>query len=240
MNARANALLGMAGLLAVSTASQAALESRTEVFTDASGMSAQVTFEFDPMVDDQKLTLRIVNTSTDTPDGFDSSDQLLTGVSWNFGDGTLITGGSAMLGAGAVTVNFDNVVSQLSAGDDVGAEWGFGNSTQSGLLFNHVSGNTSGTDPFGAGNLDGSPNLNGPQAGLIPASGELVGLGGLGAIKGELVIMLNLDKPLANLDFASLVRVEYGSDALFIENPAPGSVSLIAIGGLVAARRRRN
>jgi len=211
-------------------------------FSDASGLAAEA--EFTLLAGGTQLQVRLRNTSTDVPAGFDAADQLLTGISFdlgapglNAGDPT-ITGGSIVTGADSYSINFS--VMNVGANADVGGEWGFGNSAVSGNLFNFISGNAAGTTAFGGPNLDGPVNLNGPQAGLVSAVMP-VPLSGMGAIQDEVVATLNLSQAIADLSFLSNgVQVEFGSDAAFISVPTPGAAgAMLAVMGVVGMRRRR-
>lgn len=211
-------------------------------FTDPSGLSAEAEFT---MINATTVQIRLRNTSTGVPIGFSNSDQILTGLSWdaglpgdNPGDPS-ITGGSAEIGANSASVNFDT--GNYGPGTDIGGEWGYGNVGNSGAMQNAVSGNTAGITPFGGANLDGSPNLNGPQGGLV-ASPILVPMGGLGAIEDEIMIEITLDTAISGLSdlIGNGARVEFGSDAAFITViPAPGVFGLLAPVALAATRRRR-
>lgn len=209
--------------------------------SDPSGLAAQAEFS---LVNATTLQVRLRNTSTGVPQGFSNSDQLLTGVSWDFGlvgsraGEASITSGTVVIGASSQSVNFSG--GALGPGADVSGEWGFGNGG-SGLAFtNFISALQAGSTPFGGTNRDGPSNLSGPQGGLV-ASPAIIPVGGLGAIQNEIVATLTLSQPLNNLDFitANQVRFEFGSDAAFLTVPGPGSAALLALGGLFALRRRR-
>lgn len=207
------------------------------IFSDSSGLSATADFS---LINPDELEIVLTNTSTGVPAGFDNSDQLLTGISFDLG-GLEIIGGNVVIGPDAadMSINFDNVVSQLGNGDDVSSEWGYGNNvTTTGMLLNMVSVNTSQMTAFSSGpNLDGPENLDGPQGGLL-ANPSIFDLGGLGAIQNSVVITLNLNSDLSDLGFLENgVIVEYGSDAAFI--PEPTTVALLALGSISLIRRGR-
>lgn len=210
-------------------------------FSHASGLAATAEFT---MLNATTVRIRLANTSTGVPVGFDSSDQILTGITWdagllgeNAGDPAIV-GGSAAIGATSMSVNFST--GSYGPGTDIGGEWGFGNSGGSGGLPNMVSGNTSGVVPFGGANLDGPASLNGPQGGLV-ANPTLVSLGGLGAIQHEIIVDITLDQSIASLSelLGNGVQVEFGSDAAFIFVPAPATLTLLGVASLGALRRRR-
>lgn len=213
--------------------------------TVLNGLSAQATFVLDtgsPTI----LKIDLANTSTGVPAGFDSSDQILTGISWDFGDAGFrgadpaITGGSVVIGPGGGSLNFSNVATQLGPGDDVSGEYGYGNMDGTGALANFVSGNTAQATPFGGPNLDGPPNIDGPQGGIVTNPPQ-VSLGGLGAVFDSVHIELTIDTPLSNLDFLTTngVRAEFGSDAAFLTVPEPASALLLGLGAVVLTVRPR-
>ncbi len=208
---------------------------------DGSGLSAEVEFT---LPDATTLQVRAKNTSTGAPAGFDSADQILTSVSWDFGGATSIVGGSVATGPSSASVNFS--VAEVGANADVSGEYGFGNGGTTGLHANFVSGNTAGATPFGGANLDGPIELNGPQGGLI-ANPAVVSLGGLGAIQDAWIATLTLSSPIENLDFLDNgVIVEFGSDAAFLPGvpgggvvPEPSAAVLAAIGFAAVFARMR-
>jgi hypothetical protein len=217
------------------------------LFTDASGLSAKAEFT---LLNATTLEIKLQNTSTGVPLGFSNSDQLLTSISFDLGAAGNnaadpdITGGSVILGPSSVSLNFDDVVSQLGPGDTATGEYGYGNGGTTGLKPNFLSGNTAGATAFGGTNLDGPANINGPQAGLVAASIP-VDLGGLGAIKDQIIATLTLDKDVTDLSFLDHgVVIEFGSDAAFLTGrlvPEPSTLALALVGGLgllLRVRRR--
>lgn len=211
------------------------------LLSDPSGLSAEVEFT---IIDPTTLQVRVRNTSTGVPPGFDSADQLLTVVSWDFGlpgnqpGDPRIIGGTVRIGPTSASVNFST--GSYGPGTDVSGEYGFSNLGISGFLQNGFGAMRAGTTPFGGPNLDGPVNLDGPQGGLV-ADPVLVGVGGLGAIQNEIVATLLLDKPISGLGevIGNEVRVEFGSDAAFITTPEPMTLCLLAVGGLMHVGRRR-
>lgn len=200
--------------------------------SDPSGLSAKATFD---LLNPTTLQIALQNTSTGLPLGFSNSDQLLTSLSFDLGAADIL-GGSAAIGSASAAVNFD--AGAFGPGADVGGEWGYGNGGTTGLLANFVSSNTAGAVALGGANLDGPGELDGPQGGLV-ANPILEPLGGLGAIQDEVVFTLTLSQPLSDLSFLNNgVIAEFGSDAAFIV-PEPGVVSLLVVGLLAAAGRRR-
>lgn len=213
-------------------------------FSDVSGLSAQADFQ---IINPTTLQISLRNTSTGAPGGFNNAMQLLTGLSWDFGAAgnnagdVKITGGTIVIGPTSQSLNFST--GSYGPGTNVGGEWGYGNGGAGAALTNMISGNNSGTTAFGGPNLDGPTSLNGPQAGLVSATPP-VGLGGLGAIRDEVIATLNLNGPLANLGFLAQngVKIEFGSDAMFLNGsdiiPAPGAATVL-IAWLALGRRRR-
>lgn len=209
----------------------------------ASGLGAEAEFT---LLNPTTLELRYRNLSTGVPNGFDESDQILSGVSWDFGHpgfngDIVITGGTVVTGPTSMSINFD--VANVGPNADVSGEFGYGNMDGTGALTNFVSSNTALATPFGGANLDGPVDIDGPQGGLV-ANPPVVPLAGLGAIQDEVIATLTLSDPYTDAELlADLlgngVRFEFGSDATFIDFPAPGASTLLIGAGLVWARRRR-
>ena len=243
MTQRSIRFLGHAALLA--TAAFAAPASGGFIFTfnGPDGLSAEAEFT---LLDPTTLEIRLKNTSTGVPAGFDNSDQILTGLSWDFGDlgvnpgDITITGGSAVIGPTSNSVNFDT--GAYGPGTDIGGEWGYGGGI-SGALPNAISGNQAGITPFGGANLDGPVELSGPQAGLISSAFSLP-IGGLGAIMDELIATLTLSGAITEAELlADLTNngtlVEFGSDAAFVPGiPAPGALAVFGLAAFGQRRRR--
>jgi hypothetical protein len=205
-------------------------------FTDPSGLAGQAEFD---LLDATTLQVRLRNTSTGVPIGFDSADQILTSIAFDLPGDCSITGGGAVIGPTSASLNFST--GAYPAGTNVGGEWGFGNAggTGFGSLVNFISANTAGATAFGGPNLDGRPEMDGPQGGLV-ASPIIVPIGGLGAIQDEIIATLTLSRTVSDLSFlGSGVTIEFGSDAAFLV-PAPHAIALLAVAGLVGRRRRRN
>ncbi len=212
---------------------------------DPNGLSVKAVFVLDPNSPTQ-LEIDLYNTSTGVPAGFGNEEQLLTAISFDFGEAGYngdpkITAGTVVIGSGGQSLNFDNVVSQLGPGDDVSGEWGYGNEDGTGLLTNFVSAHGSQATLFSSDpndNLDGPSNLDGPQGG-IAVDPPLVSLTGLGAVYDYVHITLTLDSPLTNLDFLydNGVMAEFGSDAAHMV-PEPASFALLALGGVLLRKRR--
>ncbi len=229
------------GVVVVAPSSLA--QSQLFQFSDnLTGFSAEALFT---LIDPSTLEVRLRNTSTGVPAGFEASDQMLTGVSWDFGTpgfngDSMITGGAVAIGPTSNSLNFDQVLTQLGPGDDVSGEWGFGNMDGTGALTNFISSLTPMATSFGGANRDGPLAIDGPQGGLV-ADPVIVPLGGLGAVQFEVVALVSLSAPITDLDFldANLVRFEFGSDAAFFDVPSPAGISLLGLAGVATFRRRR-
>lgn len=216
-------------------------------FSDSSGLSAEAEFT---LLNPTTLQIRLKNTSTGVPVGFDNADQLLTGVSWDFGHpgfngDVMITGGSVITGASSSTVNFS--ITNVGSNADVSGEFGYGNMDGTGALTNFVSANAAQATPFGGPNLDGTVSIDGPQGGLV-ANPALVSLGGLGAIQSEIIATLTLSGSMTDAQLLGDLldngtRVEFGSDAAFLPGqlvPAPGAGLLLGLALLGRSRRRKS
>jgi hypothetical protein len=205
------------------------------VYSDPSGLGAEADFT---LINPTTLQVRLKNTSTGVPDGFSNSDQILTGVSWDFdpagSGGPNIIGGSVMTGATSFSIGFD--ILNVGSNADVSGEWGYSNNNGSGMMQNFITATRAQSTSFGGANLDGPVVIDGPSAGLISSAFSLP-LGGIGAIQDEIVATLFLDTALSDLSFLDNgTRVEFGSDAHFISVPGPAAWSLL---GLLAVHRRR-
>ena len=211
--------------------------------SDPSGLSA--TADFTSLMGGTQLQIVATNTSTGVPTGFSNSDQLLTSVSFNLPAGSTIGGGTAAVGPGSTTVNFDPngppPPQDFGEGADISGEYGFGNGGSTGLFPNFVSTNTAGASPFGGANLDGPNALDGPQGGI---TNGIVPLGGLGAVDNAVTFVVDISgTSLSDLNFVTndLVTFEFGSDAAFLTTPVPAAVWLFGSGllGLFGIARRR-
>lgn len=210
------------------------------------GLAAEAEFT---MLDATTLEVRLRNISTGVPAGFDSADQILTGVSWDFGDpgfngDNSIAGGTVFTGPTSSSINFS--ITNVGPNEDVSGEWAYGNMNGTGMLTNFFSANIAEATPFGGANLDGPENIDGPQGGLV-ANPVIVPLGGLGAIQDEVIATLTLANPYTQFELLSDLlnngtTVEFGSDAAFVTGqiiPAPGALPLLAVVALAHRRRRR-
>lgn len=207
---------------------------------DPCGLSAQATFTFtSPTV----LTIELTNTSTGVPTGFDNSDQILTGISFDLG-GPTITAGTVIIGPDSRSINFSEISTQLGPDDDVSCEWGYGNIGSTNMMLNMVSTNTSHTTRFDESNnnLDGPYILDGPQGGLVALDSDdkpLIDLSGLGAIGDSIIIRLTLSEAVTSYDFLDNgVIAEFGSDAAFLV-PEPATIILLGLGTMVLLRKRK-
>jgi hypothetical protein len=207
-------------------------EAVTFDLTGPDGLSASAEFTLNPPTE---LQITLINNSSGVPAWFDSADQLLTGISWDFGMAVGVTTGTVEIGPGSYSINFD--VGDLVAGADISGEWGYGNTGGTGMLTNIVSTNAAQATQFSGANLDGAPTLDGPQAGIC-IDPPWIPLGGLGAVADSVVITLTLDTPFLDLDFLENgVVAEFGSDAAFV--PEPTTICLLGFGSLSLVMRRR-
>ena len=232
---------GVCVLVALAGAAQAG-----ELFllSDPSGLAAEAEFT---LLGPTSLQVRLRNTSTGVPLGSTEADQILTGVSWDFGAPGVNVGdvdiiaGSVMTGPTSLSLNFS--VTDVGPSADVSGEYGYGNDDGTGALPNFISSNTAGSIGFGGANLDGPADRDGPQAGLVAAP-VLIPLNGLGAIQDEIIATVTLDRPITEQElladlYSHHVRVEFGSDATFLETPEPQTVVMLVLGAATLFRVRR-
>jgi len=214
------------------------------VFDDGSGLSATAEFV---LADPSTLQITLRNTSTDPGDG---SDTLLTSLAFRLPDGVSIHSGTALIGLGSHSVNFDHVIAQLEELADVSPEWGYGNEHNTGFgeMINFVSTLAAHTTPFvhvtNDNNLDGPKSLDGPQGGISAPGWEP---GGLGGIEDSVYFELQLCGTLSSLSFLQWgAVVEFGSDYHFIWTeyiiPEPATMAFVTLGsiGVLWRRRRRS
>lgn len=224
-------------------------------FNHESGLAAEAEFT---LVDSTHLEIRMRNTSTGVPGDASAVDQLLTGISFDIGfaqghfaDQTLTTGGVA-IGANSQSVNFDS--GTYGEGFDVSAEFGFSNNGDSSMgshLQNLVAATEFGGNflPFNGENLNGPLEITSAGAGLL-SSAEPIPIGGLTAIQSEVIVSLTLSFSVGSIDdiVGNGVRASFGDPAvgnvLYLDGiqslPAPAAISLLALAGCTATRRRRD
>lgn len=215
-----------------------ALASITLSGFDGAGRSATATFE----VQGGDLVITLTNDA--------SMDALvpvhvLTGVLFEYNGGPLtLTPVSALLAGGSV-VHFD----AAPPAGNVGGEWAWANSA----VWPEGSGygiGSAGLGIFGDGNFNG-PDLDPPgavnglnygitTAGDNPGTGNTPVTGGVPLIQNSVVFRLSGLPQNFNLNGITNPWFQYGTDLSEPRiNPAPGSLALLGLGGLIVGRRRR-
>jgi MYXO-CTERM domain-containing protein len=245
---RSIALFGGALALTISSAASAAIFN----FTHESGLAAEAEFT---LVSATQVEIRVRNRSTGTPEGYNATQQLLSGISFDIGlSGAffldpLIGGGNVAIGENSTSVNFDSGV--YTDGYDVSGEYGYSNSNGSGHMQNFISSAEFGGNfvAFGGENLDGPTGVVGPEGGLVSVN-DLVPLGDTAAIRSEIVANITLTLPAGSIDdiVGNGVRISFGdpgaAETIFLDGvagplPAPAALSLLGLAGLTLRRRRR-
>lgn len=215
-------------------------------YVGASGLNAQAVFDL--ANNGNTLCITLTNDSVSPFGNVDgSANMVLSSINFDLG-ATLITGGTVMLNGGSnvvhrVSGNWDPV-----AAPDLQAEFGYSNTGIGNVggasLPNALHAVTSHSN---GGNA--VTNFNGVVGGVgggldyaLVAAGSSA-FGNNEFILDSVVIKLDLDSPLANLDFLSKGSyVEFGSDHLYVV-PEPGMLGLTSLSGLglvfLRTRRRR-
>lgn len=216
--------------------------------TSGSGPNAKAaTAKFDKLGGDLVVTLtNIATTDVDEP------TDVLTAVFFS------ITGGDVSLTRGSATLAANSFViydpEGQPAGGVVGGEWAYKNGLSGAPGSNKYGISSTGVDLFGPGDRFPGPNLAGPdspdgvQYGLLSAGDDpSTGNGGITGSDGLInnSVVFTLGGLGAGFDLSRITSVwfQYGtalSEPSFPgQLPAPGSLGLLGLAGLAAARRRR-
>lgn len=191
-----------------------------------SGLNARVVFDW--TAGTNMLDVTLINTSTNVTGvpilhvgqntanpliGGANSIQLLTGVGFNLPGSLLITGGTAVIGSGSASVNFDPNGQappvSLGPGDDTSHEWGAGanwldpanlfGQTVNLVDFVTTVASGQGAIQFPGTNVDGPDSIDGPKGGLVACSScSPADLGGLGAVRNSALLHLALSGNLTS------------------------------------------
>lgn len=233
-------VLSVRALAAAIVASTASLASASVTFSGTSGNLA-ASAEFD--LSAGSLIIRLTNTSG--ADVMVPAD-ILTGVYFDVAGSALgLTPVSATLYGGSV-VHFGS-----SGGGNMGGEFAFASSLVGAPGSANYGISSSGLGLFGNPNFNG-PNLGGPAGvnGLqygITSAGDNVATGNAAVTGGNQLIKNSVEFTLSGLpqgfDLSSIGNVwfQYGTSLTEpqVSTPAPGSLALLGLGGLIAGRRRR-
>lgn len=233
---------------ALSAAAVVALASQagaSVIFQGGNG-TLHATVEFS--VSGSNLVVRLANTSS-----FDVGEpaDLLTAVFFEIDGVSGLSRVSGTLTGGSV-VHFGP-----SGGGNVGGEFGYAENLSGAPLgaFSGISSSGFGLfgpgDVFPGGNLEGPAGPDGMNYGMVPAVdnvtlGNSAVTGGFPLIQHEVTFVLGgLPTGFDLTDKIGKVAFQYGTDLSTEPTvpgsliPAPGSAALLAMGGLLAARRRR-
>lgn len=204
------------------------------------GLSARATFTLTK--GGTGLCIKLQNTSTGLPDGFDTAASLLVSLGMNLGV-DFASGDSAVIGAGSTGLG---KWSNLGAGDSVADEWVFSNSGAGDLLQGYAQVITTSSGLGGAAATHFSPgsgNIGGPFGG-IAADPVLKSIpGNQRAVSDSILFDLTLASGITEGELRAALEdsiVEFGSDVQYLTPkvviPAPGA-ALLGILGLAALRR---
>lgn len=204
------------------------------------GLSARSTWS----ISGTQLTIRLENTSTNVPLGFEISDSLLVSLAFNLGQTSILNGESAVIGIDSFGLG---AWAGLGVGDSVGEEWLWTNDSGGDLLldFSQVLSTSMGQGGGLRTDFNGNPaDVSGPFGGITSADSPLFMPDSQRAVSNSILFSLTLSQTLSELDLKFLARssiVEFGSDFQYMAVPSPGMIPIL-LGGLVLGRnsRRRN
>jgi hypothetical protein len=239
-------------LVAVMVSAGAAAHGALYQGSDAGGRSATVDFQ----VSGGDLIVTLTNVATHD---VTKPDQLLTGVFFEFEDALTLSRTSAVLGAGSnvwIPQASGATPGPIDAPNIIGGEWA-GRTGIGAIAPADIGISSAGLGVFGGGHLFPGSNLWGPiakdgaQYGILSAGDDLTT--GNGAILGtpyvqnQVVFTLSGNPAaLAAIDLAKAKKVWFQYGTKFGEPgfkgdlvPTPGATCVLALGGVLAARRRR-
>lgn len=204
--------------------------------TDGDGRSATATFD----VQGGDLVVTLTNDATmDTL----IPVHVLTCMFFEYSGGPLtLTPVSALLNGGSV-VHFGS-----NGGGNVGGEWAWSNSAVwpegSGYGIGSAGLGIFGGANFGGPDLDPPGAVNGLNYGITStgdnmATGNTPVTGSNPLIQDSVVYRLSGLPQNFSLSGLNNVWFQYGTDLSEPRNPAPGTLALLGIGGIMAGRRRR-
>lgn len=211
-----------------------------EVKGPLNGLAARGTFS----IDGTTLTILLENTSTGVPKLFDTADQLLVSIGFNLpGDILFASGNSAIIGPGSIGLE---MWSDRGEGDSVAEQWMWTNDGGGDLLepFAQII-STHSNQGEGAEQLD----FNGKKAdvgspwGGIAADPPLLEIPqSQFAVSDSISFTLKLSEEITEDQLSKIANaalIEFGSDARYLNVPAPGALGLLFAAGFIGRRRRR-
>lgn len=200
------------------------------------GLAARGSFE----LNGTSLVILLENISTGAPASFEVSDSLLVSLGMNM-PVAFASGDAAVIGDGSVGIGS---WSDRTAGDSIAEQWLWTNEFGGDLMeaYQHVISTSNGQGGGTCTRFDGlSGTVDGPFGGMAAAPPILDVPTNQPAVSNSIRYELTLTDTLTEDQLREVAEssiVEFGSDMRYLGVPEPSSMLLLAIGGLLAGRRR--
>lgn len=205
---------------------------------DASGRHASAVFDV------QSGTMLTVTLTNDAADDVMAPVDVLTAIFFDIdGASVSLTPVSALLNTGSVAVFAPQPV-----GGNVGGEWAYGAGIAGPESTSYGIGSAGfgifGGSNFGGPDLDPPGAVNGLNYGILstgdnPTTGNTPVTGSVPLVKDSVVFTLSGLPSGFDLGRIDNVWFQYGTGLNEPRNPAPGTIALLGLGGLIVGRRRR-